>query len=124
MINNVCKDLYFIIILILQMITAEEKSPWNIESLYNLQFFNCPSCIYKHNSKQDFVCHAYDTHPESVDYLKNINDGSISDILCPWESNQYGQYEIKEEAEDPLEVASENELSGEYQSKYLDDEDE
>ena len=106
------------------MIPTEEKSPWNIESLYNLQFFNCPSCIYKHDSKQDFICHAYDTHPESVDYLKNISDGSISDILCPWESNQYGEYEIKKEAEDPLEVASENESSGEYHQKYLDDEDE
>ena len=68
--------------------TVKEKSPWNIECLYDLQFFNCPSCIYKHNSKQDFICHAYDTHPESVDYLKNIKDGSLSDILCPWDKSE------------------------------------
>ena len=82
---------------------VKEKSPWNIECLYDLQFFNCPSCIYKHNSKQDFICHAYDTHPESVDYLKNIKDGSTSDILCPWESVQYGESQIKTE-DDPLDI--------------------
>ena len=23
-------------------------------------------------------------HPESIDSLKNIKDGSISDVICPW----------------------------------------
>ena len=58
-------------------------NPWNINSLYDLQFFNCPSCIFKNQSKQDFVNHAYEIHPESIEYLKKLNDKSISDIEFP-----------------------------------------
>ena len=72
------------------VVTPKLENPWNIESLYDLQYFNCPSCSYKNSSKQDFVCHSFDTHPDSVDYLRNIVDGSLSDILCPWDnSNDY-----------------------------------
>ena len=67
------------------MIQAKLENPWNINSLYELQFFNCPSCEYKHDSKQDFVFHAYESHPESVDYLTNVKDGSLKGILYPWD---------------------------------------
>ena len=64
------------------------ENPWDVESIYTLQYYVCPSCTYKHMSKQNFICHAFDAHlEESVDYLKNIKDGSLSDILCPWDSN-------------------------------------
>ena len=66
------------------------ENPWDVESIYTMQYYVCPSCTYKHISKQNFICHAFDAHPEeSVDYLKNIKDGSLSDILCPWDSNHY-----------------------------------
>ena len=58
-------------------------NPWNIQSIYDLQYYNCPECIYKINSKQEFINHAYSFHPESEDYLRNIKDGSISDIDLP-----------------------------------------
>ena len=58
-------------------------NPWNINSLYDLQYFNCPSCIFKNKSKQDFVNHAYEIHPESIEYLKKLNDKSILDIEFP-----------------------------------------
>ena len=60
------------------------ESPWNIQSIYDLQYFNCPACIYKINSKQEIVTHAYEYHPESIDFLANISDNSLSDIVCPW----------------------------------------
>ena len=72
------------------------ENPWDVESLYDLQYFNCPSCAYKNGSKQDFVCHAFDTHPDSVDYLRNIIDGSLGDILCPWDSNDYKSEDYNE----------------------------
>ena len=53
--------------------------PWDVESLYEFQYFNCPTCPYKHHSAQDFVDHAFNSHPES----KNYPD-SFSDILPPW----------------------------------------
>ena len=65
------------------------ENPWSVESIYNFQYFICPLCIYKDVSKQSFVCHAFETHPESVNYLKNIKDGSLCDILCPWDSENY-----------------------------------
>ena len=58
---------------------------WDVESLYEFQYFNCPICVYKHVSKQDFVYHTYNSHPESIEYFKKINDGSLNDILSPWE---------------------------------------
>ena len=62
----------------------KEEDPWNVESLYDLQYFNCPSCAYKNNSKQEFVNHAYNFHPESSQNLSNIKDGSISDVTIPF----------------------------------------
>ena len=66
---------------------ATGENPWDITSIYELLFFNCPSCNFKVNSKQkqNFVNHAYETHPESVYCLSDIQDGSISDIILPWQ---------------------------------------
>ena len=63
----------------------KRENPWNVQSLYNLQYFNCPSpfCIYKNNSKQKFFNRAYEFHPEADQYLRSINDGSTSDLEIP-----------------------------------------
>ena len=68
------------------------KISWNIQSLFELQYFVCPSCTYKNHSKQEFVDHAYNFHSESISQLKSITDDSISDVICPW-----NEIEIKEE---------------------------
>ena len=62
-------------------------NPWQITSIYEFLFFNCPSCNYKvvSSKKQSFVNHAYKVHPESIDHLSDIQDGSISDINPPWQ---------------------------------------
>ena len=60
------------------------ENPWNITSIYMFQYYNCPSCIFKNNSKQEFVNHACEFHPESIDYFIKINDNSLSDVTCPW----------------------------------------
>ena len=82
------------------------EEPWRIESLFELQFFVCPSCAYKNHSKQNFVNHAYNIHPESINQLKSITDNSISDVNCPW-----NEIEIKEEIseqDDPLDDTYQN----------------
>ena len=61
----------------------KEENPWNIHSIYDLLYFNCPSCAYKNPVKQEFVDHAYQLHPESEQYLKNISDGSLNDVEIP-----------------------------------------
>ena len=65
---------------------SSTKNPWNIQSLYDLQYFNCPSCSYKNNLKQEFIDHAFHFHPESCWYLNNISDGSMSDVEIPDET--------------------------------------
>ena len=61
---------------------------WDVESLYEYQYFNCPSCSYKSDQRQDFVNHTFETHPECVDYFRNISDGSLSDIITPWNNGK------------------------------------
>ena len=60
-------------------IEMEEKDPWNVQSLYEMQYFNCPGCIYKSKAKQDFVTHIYENHAEAILTLRNIKDDSLRD---------------------------------------------
>ena len=76
-------------------ILIKDKNLWNIQSLYELQYFNCPACIFKNTSKQIFVNHAYQIHPEAIENLINIKDGSMNDVICPWDFKE----EIKIEDE-------------------------
>ena len=72
------------------------ENPWNIQSLYEYQYFNCPVCTYKNHSKQKFVIHTYEFHPESTEFFMNINDESLLDIVVPWNETKV---DIKEEEE-------------------------
>ena len=60
-------------------------NPWNIQSIYQFQFFNCPTCLFKDNSKQEFINHALKLHPESEANLSKICDGSLQDINWPFD---------------------------------------
>ena len=68
------------------MLTSKIENPWDIRSLYEFQYFNCPACHFKteYFKTQDFVDHAYASHPESTNYLRSIDDGSMDDIDFPW----------------------------------------
>ena len=67
-----------------QMTTENiNKNPWHIQSIYDFQYFNCPSCIFKNHSKQEFINHAYESHPESIDPLLKVKDNSLYDIVFP-----------------------------------------
>ena len=59
-------------------------NPWNIQSIFEFQYFNCPSCVFKNHSKQEFIHHAFKNHAEFVHYLYNIADNSLNDVVCPW----------------------------------------
>ena len=62
------------------------ENPWNIQSFYDLQFFNCPTCDFKDYSKQEMVNHAYEYHPASIPFLVNIKDDSLMDVFFPWDN--------------------------------------
>ena len=64
----------------------DEKNPWNIQSLYELNYYICPSCPFKNHSKQILVNHAYEIHfshaMKFLDAIKNHN--SFNDVILPW----------------------------------------
>ena len=83
---------FYFFAFIFQMVDIE--NPWNIASIYDLQFFNCPTCDFKDYAKQELVNHAYDFHPNSIPFLVNIKDESLQDVIFPWDTK-----EIKKEPE-------------------------
>ena len=56
------------------MLELKIESPWDVKSILEFQYFNCPTCPDKYGLKQDFINHATKIHPESIDYLKKISD--------------------------------------------------
>ena len=111
------------------------ENPWNIQSIYEFQFFNCPSCIFKNHSKQEFFSHAYQFHPESIEYFKNINDESLNDIVFPseldmkqiktenYEVNDFNDEHdlsdvISQNDEDPLNCIKVENLEIEHESQF------
>ena len=104
------------------MIECKVENPWRITSIYSLQYFDCPTCMFKDQSKQNFINHAYETHPEAIDDLRNISDGSLNDILCPWDLAEIKieeQLPVKCEIKDEIE-ASDSEI---YIPKIVVEED-
>ena len=91
-------------------------NPWDVRSLYELQVYDCPECVFQDWSKQSFVDHAAKYHPDSVQYLSNINDDSLQDVVCPWLENA----DEKKPFDDPLQ---ENHFSIEYQENENHSED-
>ena len=104
----------------------KRENPWNVQSLYNLQYFNFPSpfCIYKNNSKQKFFNHAYEFHPEADQYLRSINDGSTSDLEIPVDikfdpsyDDSETNHEILDITEDPRQQIVDSKLS--FHNSYV-----
>ena len=62
-------------------------NPWDVRSLYELQVYDCPECVFQDWSKQSFVDHAAKYHPDSVQYLSNINDDSLQKMVRTWSSS-------------------------------------
>ena len=56
-----------------------ENEAWIIQSIYEFQYFNCLGCNFKCKSKQEFVDHLYNDHPEGILTLRNIKDESLRD---------------------------------------------
>ena len=42
---------------------VKQENPWDVTSIFDFAYFNCPECDYKHQDKQDFVSHASNNHP-------------------------------------------------------------
>ena len=99
----------------------QTENVWNVESIYEFYYFNCPSCPYRNEFKQDFVNHSYNSHPESVNYLKKISDGSLNDITSPWKL--FGEEiteKFKNDINEILELQDEDNGQMENEEEFLE----
>ena len=99
------------------------ENPWDVGSVYDYLYFNCPTCCYKSNLKQYFVDHVFHTHPESIDYFRKISDDSLNDIVPSWSYDESGEEnldlknetqdetKLKDDMSDPFEKSNSNLLS-------------
>ena len=78
------------------MSDSQRFNPWDIQSLYELQVFDCPECAFQEWSKQTFIYHAIENHPESIQYLSNIQDDSLEGIDIPWLNKSDTELESKD----------------------------
>ena len=44
-------------------------SPWNVNKLEDFLHYCCPECEEKNQSRNEFIQHAQNQHPESIAYL-------------------------------------------------------
>ena len=49
-------------------------NPWNIKSIQDLLYYNCPDCHSKYKFKQDIVKHVVNFHPECLKFLIEIEE--------------------------------------------------
>ena len=96
------------------MTTEDMDNPWHIQSIYDLQYFNCPTCEFKDYSKQEFVNHAHDFHPTSIPFLVNIKDESLMDIIFPWDVKN-----IKTEPQVEINESTSQEFIFTYENKKI-----
>ena len=84
------------------------ESLWDAASFDEFRHFNCPSCPKHFTFLQDFVNHAYDAHPESINYLRKIYDKSIPNVVPPWtfesELEKPSEMSVKIEVNDEFEI--------------------
>ena len=59
------------------------ENPWDVNSIYDFNYFCCPECDIKSKTKQDFVDHASSTHPKAIGAFQSITDGSLNDVQIP-----------------------------------------
>ena len=48
------------------------ENPWKVSAIEDFQFFCCPECDTRNHSKDDFLTHALETHPDAKEALKDI----------------------------------------------------
>ena len=66
---------------------TKTSSLWSMKSINDFQYFNCPGCDFKHQSKQEFINHANELHPESIEHLEQMED--LDGVLCPWKKSKF-----------------------------------
>lgn len=59
------------------------KNPWSFDNLDEYLFYCCPQCDHRCKSKPLFIYHAFKTHPEAKDEIKNSNAFKLMQVGNP-----------------------------------------
>ena len=72
-------------------------NPWEVQSIYDFNFFCCPECIFQSKEEILFQEHALQTHEQSKTFFQNSNDisyGNEEDTFS--ENHNFDEYIIVE----------------------------
>ena len=50
-----------------------DENPWKVNNLIQFLYYCCPECEFQDHSKENFIEHASNTHPKSIDCLKKLS---------------------------------------------------
>ena len=73
---------------------TEKKNPWNVETLNEFLYYCCPECNEKDRSKDVFLEHALQEHPDSKDFLGKFK---VKQELSEYEIGESGLCDVKKE---------------------------
>ena len=76
------------------------NNPWNVTSLEEFHFYNCPECEEKYVNREQFIAHAMVKHPKACEILPGILHEQNSVVI----SNE--QSEVKVESCDNLVISN------------------
>ena len=80
---------------------ALKFNPWAVQSLNDFNFYCCPECDLKSHNKQDFVNHAFKSHPEGAPALYQIKDQTILGLNFPIKQDSV---QVKSEIKNEIEI--------------------
>ena len=60
-----------------------DQNPWDVSSIFDFTYFNCPECDTKSQQKQEFINHAFAKHKKALEGFQNVTDGSLDDVIVP-----------------------------------------
>ena len=98
-----------------------QSNPWSARNLDEFLYYCCPECDTKNQSKEVFIKHALDNHPNSKEYIvsaaiKNEDEYNYEDINTEDFDTFYDDNEYVEPKTELTEVKSEDSV---YENKDI-----
>ena len=98
----------------------EIGNPWDVDSIQDFQFYNCPSCVFMHKDESDFVQHALDVHPECNKFVLKLyfGEGAMEEVDKTYQQNHVTTHEKPDKVLD--EDFAENEVKENIQNEFFE----
>ena len=83
----------------------ESSNPWAVDSLNSFNYYCCPECDLKSHSKQAFVNHAFQKHPDRASALYSIKDQTVQGIKFPIkQETEHDEVKVESDIKDEIEI--------------------